>query len=411
MREKPRKINKNGRDNDKKDVLLLCQYYRPEGKATAVLAGETMEALAESGLTVDVICGCPQTPARKSPRPARREYVSGVYVRRLRYLSFKNKNALARLLNYFSFYFRCLAKSFTFKNYRAVVSYSNPPMVTDLLNIASRVFRCRTVFIVHDAYPEIAIKTGNCAENGLMASAMRRINKRLLKNLDKVVCLSEEMREFFVNERHFPRERVEVIPNWHRDLCAGHAAPGDGVFTCGYFGNMGVCQDMETPVDGILAMQGDADVRFILAGDGAKHGYVKESLKDASNAKVCDFLADEALGDALSECGCLVVSLCEGLAGYCAPSKYYSYLMAGKPLIVISDGRDMAAEVEEYCCGYVVKNGDVKGFCEAVKKLAGDRGLASSMGQNARRCYLENYTGAESKAKYVELFKSLPDKR
>jgi len=399
---------------NKKDILLLCVCYRPETKATAVLAGETMEALAGHGFSVDVLCGYPKNNAETTngQKLPFNENVAGVSVKRLRYAAFKSRNAFARLCNYFSFYVSCLLRAFTFRKYRAVVSYSNPPMVTDLLNIAAGIFKCRTVFIVHDAYPEIALKTGNCGEKGIMAGAMRRINKKLLKRLDKVVCISEEMRGFFINERGFPPEKVEMIPNWHRDLYglfeepAGETA-GDGPFVCGYFGNMGVCQDMDTVVKGILDMRGNTDVRFVLAGDGVKFDYVKESLGNAANAEVLAFLTGGAYGETLSGCGCLAVSLCEGLAGYCAPSKFYSYLMAGKPVIVISDGKDMARDVEKYGCGFVVKNGDVRGFREAVEKLCGDRALAREMGRRARLCYLENYTGAESKAKYAGLFEEM----
>ncbi|MBP1587829.1 MAG: glycosyltransferase family 4 protein [Clostridia bacterium] len=438
-------MSNRSRRKAQKDILLLCLYYRPESKATAVLAGETMEALAGQGFSVDVFCGCPKDLAGQesgAKLPAN-ETVGRVNVKRLRYASFRSKNAFARLANYFGFYFSCLLRVFSFRNYAAVVSYSNPPMVTNLLNTAARLFGCKTVFIVHDAYPEIAIKTGSCSGNGIMAAAMRRINKKLFRRLDRLVCLSDEMRDFFINERHFPPDKVAVIPNWHRDLMGSEPAdcsangsindsgsgsgsgfsgsgPGSGFsgsgpacsaesaeFVCGYFGNMGVCQDMETPVKGILSMKNEPGVRFVLAGDGTKFDRVKDALGGSENASVRGFLTGAEYGKALQECGCLVVSLCEGLAGYCAPSKFYSYLMAGKPVIVISDGKDMARDIGNYNCGFVVKNGDAEGFCAAVNRLKNDRKLAAQMGLNARRCYLENYTGRESKEKYAELFKEL----
>lgn len=42
---------------DKKDVLLVCQFYSPEYVTSAELAADTCRALADAGLSVDVLCG------------------------------------------------------------------------------------------------------------------------------------------------------------------------------------------------------------------------------------------------------------------------------------------------------------------------------------------------------------------
>ena len=396
---------------DKKDVLLICQFYSPEYVTSAELASDTCRSLAASGLSVDVLCGYPGEYIGEgmSKVPAR-ETVDGVNVKRIKYLRLSRKSVAGRLLNYFSFYFGVLLRIFSMKKYKVTAAYSNPPMVTNILNIAKKLFKVKTVFIAHDVYPEIAIKTGKTSENGIMAGKMRKINRKLSKNLDGVVCISHEMADFFVKERGIDPEKIATVPNWHRDLYDPSIDQGiEKPFRCGYFGNMGICQDMETIVSAIEKDAGSG-VEYVFAGHGTKAPDIEKRLSSMNNVKFHGFLRGTEFTDELAACDVCVVSLEEGLGGLCAPSKVYSYYMMGKPVIAVTDEKDIACDLEKYDCGIIVKNGDAEGFLSAVKKLAGDRDLCSKMGRNARRCFEENYTEAICCGEIGTFFRKLAEK-
>ncbi len=380
---------------DKKDVLLICQFYSPEYVTSAELAKDTARALAGAGLSVDVLCGypgeykpegCGNVPAEETDR--------GVGIKRIKYARLSRKSVAGRLINYFSFYLGVKKKLRMMKNYKVIAAYSNPPMVTNILNKAKKRFGVKTAFIAHDVYPEIAIRTGKASETGMMARKMRKINEKLSQNLDGAVCISREMADFFEKTRGIPKDKIATIPNWHGDIYKEPASPDPSrPFRCGYFGNMGVCQDMETVVSAIEQhMDRLKDIEFVFAGHGSKSPDIEKRLSGYANVKHAGFLRGSEFQDELSKCDALIVSLEEGLGGLCAPSKVYSYYMMGKPVIAILDEKDIIADIEKYGCGLIVKNGDAEGFVSAVKKLAGDRALAGKMGENARRCFLDNYT-------------------
>ncbi|MBQ7446033.1 MAG: glycosyltransferase family 4 protein [Clostridia bacterium] len=377
----------------KKDVLFICQFYSPEYVTSAELAADTCRGMASAGLSVDVLCGYPGEYIGEKEKVPTKETEGGVNIKRLRYIHSSRKSVFGRLLNYFSFYFAVLMRLFSMGKYRVVAAYSNPPMVTNILNLASKLFKVKTVFIAHDVYPEIAVKTGKTGENSLMAKTMRRINGKLSKNLDGVICISEEMADFFEKERDISRDRIAYIPNWHRDLYDGEKEKADGSpFVCGYLGNMGICQDMETVVSAIEKQKDSEEISYVFAGHGTKAEDIRSRLSGAANVKNLGFLRGKEFSDTLGGCDACVVSLEPGLGGLCAPSKVYSYYMMGKPVIAVTDEKDIGADIEKYNCGIVVKNGDAEGFYAAVKRLAGDPALRKEMGKNARRCYLENYT-------------------
>ncbi|MBO7504136.1 MAG: glycosyltransferase family 4 protein [Clostridia bacterium] len=391
---------------EKRDVLFLCQFYSPEFAAVAGLATDTAEALAAAGYSVDVICGYPKSydSAGEGAVPMR-EVRNGVGIRRLRYIAAGKKNVIRRLVNSYSFYFASLVRLFSMRKYKLIVTYSNPPMLPHVMTLASKLFGCKTAFIAHDVYPEIAIHTGMCMEHGLMAGRMRSINRMLAKRLTGLVSISSEMTDFFVEKRGIDRERITTIPNWHRDTFEEAHGGSGGKFTCGYFGNMGICQDMETILSCIEKY--DDGIDYVFAGQGTKKEDVEKRVAGLSNVTVHGFLTGQAFSDTLAACDCCVVSLEKGLGGLCAPSKTYSYLMMGKPIIAVMDEKDIIADIERYKCGFAVENGDTEGLRKALETLRDDPELRAEMAAGARKCFLENYTREKCCGKLAEFVRGM----
>ena len=48
-----------GDKNEKKKILILCQYFYPEYVSSATLPTQMAEDLVERGMKIDVICGWP----------------------------------------------------------------------------------------------------------------------------------------------------------------------------------------------------------------------------------------------------------------------------------------------------------------------------------------------------------------
>ncbi len=380
---------------EKRDVLFLCQFYSPEFAAVAGLATDTAEALAAAGYSVDVICGYPKSydSAGEGAVPMR-EVRNGVGIRRLRYIAAGKKNVIRRLVNSYSFYFASLVRLFSMRKYKLIVTYSNPPMLPHVMTLASKLFGCKTAFIAHDVYPEIAIQTGMCMEHGLMAGRMRSINRMLAKRLTGLVSISSEMTDFFVEKRGIDRERITTIPNWHRDTFEEAHGGSGGKFTCGYFGNMGICQDMETLLHAALLLKDDARVRFLIVGHGGKTEAVQTFLTEhkLANVQMLGFLTGKDFEQAVAVSSCAVVSLEKGLMGTCAPSKYYSYLQGGMPVLAVVEKESyLAEEVSRENIGRAVEVGDIEALKNAILFLAEHPDERRTMATRAGKLYVERY--------------------
>ncbi len=399
----------------RKDILFLCQFFYPEYISSAQLPFDTVRALQKSGFSVDVLCGYPHEYLDGEDIPQKEE-VDGIHIHRLKYIQTGRAGFLGRLINYFSFTFMVLLHLMKLANYRAVVVYSNPPILPWIASWAKVLFGTRLIFVSYDLYPEVATVTNTLREDNIICRLMNHINKCVFRRADCVVALSSEMREYILKHRDISAEKVVVIPNWfadwgesQKDLRANVFRESTaGKFVVSYFGNMGTMQDMDTILGTIRQLQGDADVSFLFAGHGNKMEALKKIVQEEKlgNIAIHDFLHGQDFQDALAVSDCAFVSLEKGATGLCVPSKTYSYMMQGIPLLAIMDECDIVRDIRQGA-GIWVRNGDFRGLAEAIRDLRDHPQKQETMRQTCRELYLRKYTTEICTNQYVALFRTL----
>ena len=398
-----------------RDILFLCQFFYPEYISSAQLPYDTVRALQDAGFTVDALCGYPHEYLDGKDIPLREE-IDGVRIHRLKYIQTGRAGFLGRLINYFSFTFMVLLNLLEIARYRAVVVYSNPPILPWIASWAKVLFGTKLIFVSYDLYPEVATVTNTLREGNIICRLMKHINKCVYRRADHVVALSSEMKEFILKNRDASDETVTVIPNWYKDKGAGPEAGEDnrfreavaGRFVVSYFGNMGTMQDMETILGTIRELKEDPGIYFLFAGHGNKMEKLKEIVEQEqiSNITIHQFLHGKDFEDALAISDCAFVSLEKGATGLCVPSKTYSYMMQGIPLLALMDECDIVRDIEKGA-GLWVRNGESGKLAEAIRTLRADPGKQKIMRQTCREIYLKNYTTEICTNKYVTLFRGL----
>ena len=394
---------------EKRDILFLGQFFYPDHNSSATLPFDTARYLASQGYTVDALVGYPKEYS-DGTAPLR-ETVEGVSIRRVRYLQLKRSGTLGRLINYFSLTFRMLLHTHVLKNYRCVFVFSNPPVLPLVPILARQRYGTKFIFVAYDVYPEVAYASGSLRPDSAVSRVMRRINHALYKSVDCVVALTDEMRAFLLaNRPELSPDRVVTIANWAHEKrllpdAEAYARFGydEGQFVVSYFGNMGICQDMETLLHTALLLKGDPRVRFLIVGHGGKTEAVQAFLKEheLTNVQLLGFLTGKDFERAVAVSSCAVVSLEKGLMGTCAPSKYYSYLQGGMPVLAVVEKESyLAKEVAREAIGRAVEVGDSETLKDAILFLAehpderrtmADRALALYEGRYAYEVAMEQY--------------------
>lgn len=399
----------------KRDILFLCQFFYPEYISSAQLPFDTVKALDAAGCRVDVLCGYPREYHKGGDIPVK-EQLGNISIRRLKYIQTGRAGFLGRIVNYFSFTFMVLLQLPSIARYRAVVVYSNPPILPWIASWAKVLFGTKLIFVAYDLYPEVATVTNTLRQGNIICRLMDHINKCVSRRADRVVALSTEMREFILKNRQISPEKVVVIPNWYEDRGAPERGRGenrfarqtDGRFVVSYFGNMGTMQDMQTILGAIRELREEQDICFLFAGHGNKLEDLKAIVEqeEIGNVAVYDFLHGQDFRDALAVSDCAFVSLEKGATGLCVPSKTYSYMMQGIPLLAIMDESDIVRDVQQGA-GIWVRNGESLQLAQAIRALRDDPQTQKTMRQTCREIYLNNYTTEICTEKYVSLFRQL----
>lgn len=389
----------------KKDVLFLCQFFYPEYISSAMLPFQTACAYAKQGLKVGALCGYPKEYSDKQVR--RKEKKAGIEITRLKYIQLQRSNFFGRLINYFSFTTAVLLNIRKFRDYKYVIVYSNPPILPIAALLASKLYGCKIIFVAYDLYPEIAIKTDVLRDASIIAKVMKWINKELYSRAYRVVALSNDMRNFIIKNRSINSKRVIVIPNWDTTIKKNtkqhenqFAKEYEGKIVVSYLGNMGTCQDMETLLGAIRELKNDSRIQFLLAGHGNKKEKIEQIVKDENleNVKVLGFLQGQDFEDALNISTYSVVSLEKSLVGLCVPSKTYSYIEAGIPIIAIMEKSDLTEDIEKYKCGFWINNGDIRILAESLRKVVDNIDTVSRTDISKIK-----YNRADSVKAYLEL--------
>lgn len=418
-------MKRKKRVKKRKDILFLCQYFYPENNSSATLPYDTARFFAEQGYRVGVVCGYPKEYFDGSEVPTEENH-KGIHIHRIHYIQTERSGKAGRLINYFSFTASVFLQTHLFRDYRCIICYSNPPILPVAAMRAARRYGCKVIFVAYDIYPEIAYASANIRKGNLVDRVMRRINHDLYQKASRVIALTEEMRELILRCRpEITADRVCVIYNWaheeNLDLkdTMGNSSEwkeesGRGKksedFCVSYFGNMGICQDIETILSAAENTADDRRIRYEMIGHGNKKDCVEAWIRDhdLQNSRVYSYMTGEALDRKLAESSCCVVSLTEGVKGMCAPSKYLTYLYAGKPVISIMEtDACISNEVTAEGIGFAVGNGDSQALVQAVRWLQDHPLETEAMGRKAAMLYRDKYCYRIAMSKYRETVDSV----
>jgi colanic acid biosynthesis glycosyl transferase WcaI len=265
---------------------------------------------------------------------------------------------------------------------------------------------------VQDFEIDAAFELGLLPAKGPIHSAALRIERFFCKAFSRVSSISPNMIERALTKGVDPHKTV-LFPNW---VNVDTIQPQDqmlensfrrqlglhGKIIILYSGNMGAKQGLELLVPlassfGPDGAEANADVHFLLCGDGAFRSQLEELLGSRSNVSFLPLQPIDRLNDLLGAADIHLLPQRAGAADLVMPSKLTGMLSSGRPVIATADpGTQLALIVsgaglgKKGSCGLVVAAEDDAALQDAVVRLVNDRNLRDELGANARRYALEH---------------------
>jgi colanic acid biosynthesis glycosyl transferase WcaI len=177
-------------------------------------------------------------------------------------------------------------------------------------------------------------------------------------------------------------------------------------------GNVGLSLSLDLLVAAARRFADRPDVVFVVNGGGSARPELERAGADLPNLRFVDMQPKHRLPEVLAAGDVHVVPLRRGLAKASVPSKLYSILAAGRPVLAsVDEGTEVARTVEQAGAGIAVPPEDPDAFVAALGRLLDDPDGARQMGERGRR-FVETWASpAAVAARYEALFDELRDAR
>jgi colanic acid biosynthesis glycosyl transferase WcaI len=407
--------------NNKLRLVVLCPHFAPDLAPTGVVMTRIVSELAARGHELHVVTSLPWYRNHAiepgwGGRLWRTEKTEWGSVIRVHPFPGKSKsNLLRRAIGFLAFSYAVGIRSvhadgFPFK-VDGVLAMS-PPLTLGLTGWFTKIIRrAPLVFNIQDVFPDAAIQTGAISNKKIIAAA-KWLERVSYQRSDAVVLLSQDLRTNIANKIDVKyHDRLHVIPNFVDTVAItpqgrmtayrNELGIGDQLVVM-YAGNVGFSQSLYLVVEAAAKFP---EVAFVINGDGAARKKLQEDCAQLANVYFGDYQPIERLSEVLATGDIHLVPLRAGLASVSVPSKSYSILAAGRPLLAAIDLKtEIPNMLQQSGAGLAVEPDNSSAFIEALGRLVSNRDQLSEMGTNGRKWVETHASPASVAAQYEAIF-------
>ncbi|MBU6216485.1 MAG: glycosyltransferase family 4 protein [Acidobacteria bacterium] len=409
------------------NLLVVCPHFAPDTAPTGEVATAIVEALADRGHRVHVVTALPWyrlhdvEPEWQGGR-WRTESTAWGAVTRLHPFPTDKRNIPARALAFGGFTALASAASLTTRIRPDAVLAMSPPLPLGVTGWLASIARGRPfVFNIQDVFPDVAVELGAITDRRVIAAASA-LERWSYRRADAVTVLSEDLRVNVAAKLgpHRP-ERVRVIPNFvdtERIVAMDRATAyrdehglGDRLVVM-YAGNVGMSQSLDLVVEAARRLRARDDVVFVINGGGSALDDLVGSAAGLDNIRFVPSQPRERLPEVLATGDVHLIPLRRGLARSSVPSKLYSILAAGRPVLAsVDEGTEVDRTVRSAGAGVAVPPEDPEAFTAALERLLDDPPGRAAAGAAGRR-FVEGWASPAAVAEaYEELFEEVRRER
>jgi colanic acid biosynthesis glycosyl transferase WcaI len=400
-------------------VVLLNRFFYPDISATSQMLSDLAFDLAKRH-DVHVITSRLTYEPSADPLP-RRERIEQVTVHRVWTSRFGRGSLVGRTIDYFTFYMSATARLLSLvKSGDVIVSLTDPPLMSVPAAVVARWTGARLVNWLHDIFPEIASELDFKRLPALIRGALVWMRDRSLSMATVNVALGDVMAARLM-ARGIAGPRIRVIHNWASGEQITPLPPHlnslrrrwglDGRFVVGYSGNMGRAHDFGSLIAAARQLAGRPDIVFLFIGGGKQRDSIEAAVRAHGLSSVIfrPYQPREMLRESLTAADCHVVSLKPSVEGLIVPSKLYSSLAAGRPIIFLGAGDGEISKLMNSApaFGVSIAPDEVTSLVRAIEELCDDPEKAAALGRRGRQFFEERFDKPIALAEWSALIDDL----
>jgi colanic acid biosynthesis glycosyl transferase WcaI len=367
--------------------VFLNQFYWPDSAPTAVLLDQVTRYAVSQGHDVTVICGQSGyfEGAESVPPPVR--------ICRVGSLPF-SRNPLNRLLSWGSYFVLAAWRLIRIRRCDILVTMTTPPGLSIIGALLRRYLDAELWIWEMDVYPDVVIATGGMKADSFFSRVLQRLFTWSRRRATGIIALGECMKARLASSG-IAANRIHIAENWASDYSEltpvpVHSAPLQLL----YSGNLGMAHEVET-VATVLRDLAKDDIQFVFAGGGAARGWLEQFCRDHTlgNIEFQSYGDIEQFRNNLSACHLGLVTLRNSCEGTVVPSKIYSLMAAGRPILFIGPhGATPAKVIRDHECGWHFEPGQTTEISAFLRSLSRHPERALEAGERAQRTFSQHYS-------------------
>jgi glycosyltransferase involved in cell wall biosynthesis len=335
-----------------KKIGFLLEFFPPNTLSSATLPFSIVNELLLQNFHITVVTGYEKNNTFDSCYLNKSK--GKIQICRIKYFRSKSSK-LSKLFSMVSFFFSTLFKLHKFKHIDSLFVFSNPPINNLLGYLAKKIYKIRVIFVVYDFYPDIAYFTNQLKKESIIFKFYDFINQKIYDGNNDLIVLSDDMKKYLLSR--FPKliNSIHVIPNWYEDLFENYLIRKNNHITnIGYFGNLGITQDFEALKKILLFSKDIKSIHFTFSGHGNYYEdlYKFISTNNITNISFFNYLNQNDYLRKLSEQDIVLLTLNKNINQVAAPSRLYSFLMMGVPVLLLDHSESsLSIEIERNSLG------------------------------------------------------------
>lgn len=373
------------------------------------------EGLARRGHEVTALTAVPHYPSGRIPEEFRGSRVrrgdeNGVHVIRVPLPSVDRSKLASRLYQFLAFQVNATLAA---RDITCDVFLTHSPALEVWLPFVlfSSLRRKPAIYSVHDVYPYVGIRSG-IFRNGGVIRLVAALERTCLKRANQVRILSKsfipQLKEMGVAEAGMTLLYDWVDVDAIKPMCRDNSFAienrlGDS-FRVLYSGNLGHIQGLDSVLDTARLLADHPEICVLVVGDGSRRVELQEKARklNLQNVRFIPYQPRERVPEVYATADVSLISLRKGTATWNLPSKVYSIMASGRPVLAsVDEGSDTWDLIQRSQSGMCVPADSPEELAKAILFLKENPGLRKDFSEHARE-YVTKFHSPEIAAEQFE---------
>jgi len=173
---------------------------------------------------------------------------------------------------------------------------------------------------------------------------------------------------------------------------------------------LGLTQGLEQVVEAARLLAEEPSIRIVLVGDGAAKGSLQQSVERGSlqNVQFIPFQDRELLPWILASADVSLLTLKRGMGTDSVPSKCYSIMASGRPIIAsVDEGSDTWNMIQQAGCGWCVEPENPRALAGAILDCFRNDAHRTHLAANGREYVVRRHSKSAAGQEFYNLLHSL----